>query len=212
MLKLKVIYKILKRKFNIMKYTKYIVFGLIGLAVLMLIGSYNGLASKAQMVDSSWAQVQTQYQRRMDLIPNLVSTVKAEANFEKSTLTDVINARANATKITLDSSVTNDPQKFAQMQQAQGQLSQALSKLMMVSEQYPNLKTNQQFAQLMDSLEGSENRIAYARDNYNKTVMDYNTSIVTFPSVIMARLMGYNKKEYFQADAAASSAPKVDFN
>lgn len=190
----------------------YIVYGIIALIIVIFIGSYNGLVSKAQVVDSSWAQVQTQYQRRMDLIPNLVSTVKAEANFEKSTLTDVINARASASKITLDSSVINDPAKFAQVQQSQGQLSQALGKLMMVSEKYPDLKSNQQFAQLMDSLEGTENRIAYSRDTYNKSVMSYNASTISFPTVIMAKLFGFSQKQYFQSDEGASKAPSVNFN
>lgn len=190
----------------------YIIWAIIGLIALFMIFSYNGLVGKSQAVDSSWAQVQTQYQRRMDLIPNLVSTVKGEANFEKSTLTDVINARASASKINLDSSVINDPEKFSQVQKSQGQLSQALGKLMMVSEQYPNLKTNQQFAQLMDSLEGSENRIAFARDNYNKSVMNYNASIISFPTVILAKMFNFSQKQYFQSDEGAAKAPSVSFN
>lgn len=189
----------------------YITGGIIGFIILFMIILYNGLVSSSQLVDSSWAQVQTQYQRRMDLIPNLVATVKAEANFEKSTLTDVINARASATKITLDASVVNDPEKFAQVQKAQGQLGTALGKLMMVSENYPNLKTNQQFAQLMDSLEGTENRIAYSRDTYNKSVMGYNASIISFPTVILAKMFNFNKKEYFQSDVGAEKAPSVQF-
>lgn len=189
----------------------YITGGIIGFIILFMIILYNGLVSSSQLVDSSWAQVQTQYQRRMDLIPNLVATVKAEANFEKSTLTDVINARASATKITLDASVVNDPEKFAQVQKAQGQLGTALGKLMMVSENYPNLKTNQQFSQLMDSLEGTENRIAYSRDTYNKSVMGYNASIISFPTVILAKMFNFNKKEYFQSDVGAEKAPSVQF-
>lgn len=189
----------------------YITGGIIGFIILFMIILYNGLVSSSQLVDSSWAQIQTQYQRRMDLIPNLVATVKAEANFEKSTLTDVINARASATKITLDASVVNDPEKFAQVQKAQGQLGTALGKLMMVSENYPNLKTNQQFAQLMDSLEGTENRIAYSRDTYNKSVMGYNASIISFPTVILAKMFNFNKKEYFQSDVGAEKAPSVQF-
>lgn len=189
----------------------YITGGIIGFIILFMIILYNGLVSSSQLVDSSWAQVQTQYQRRMDLIPNLVATVKAEANFEKSTLTDVINARASATKITLDASVVNDSEKFAQVQKAQGQLGTALGKLMMVSENYPNLKTNQQFSQLMDSLEGTENRIAYSRDTYNKSVMGYNASIISFPTVILAKMFNFNKKEYFQSDVGAEKAPSVQF-
>lgn len=189
----------------------YITGGIIGFIILFMIILYNGLVSSSQLVDSSWAQIQTQYQRRMDLIPNLVATVKAEANFEKSTLTDVINARASATKITLDASVVNDSEKFAQVQKAQGQLGTALGKLMMVSENYPNLKTNQQFSQLMDSLEGTENRIAYSRDTYNKSVMGYNASIISFPTVILAKMFNFNKKEYFQSDVGAEKAPSVQF-
>lgn len=190
----------------------YILYALIPLFLLLGVLNYNGLISKSQQVDSSWAQVQTQYQRRMDLIPNLVSTVKAEANFEKSTLTDVINARASASKVTLDASVVNDPAKFAAMQKSQGQLTQALGKLMMVSEQYPNLKTNQQFAQLMDSLEGTENRIAYARDNYNQTVMGYNSLVLSFPTVITAKMLNYSQKSYFQSDEGSAKSPSVNFN
>lgn len=190
----------------------YILYALIPLFLLLGVLNYNSLVSKSQYVDSSWAQVQTQYQRRMDLIPNLVSTVKAEANFEKSTLTAVIDARASASKVSLDASVVNNPEKFAAMQKSQGQLTQALGKLMMVSEQYPNLKTNQQFAQLMDSLEGTENRIAYARDNYNQTVMSYNSSILSFPTIITAKMLNYSLKSYFQSDEGSSKSPSVNFN
>lgn len=189
----------------------YLIYGIIGFVVVLFILLYNGLVSKSVAVDSAWAQVQTQYQRRVDLIPNLVSTIKAEANFEKSTLTEVINARASVSKINVDPNIVNDTNKFAQFQQAQGQLSQALGKLIMVSERYPELKTNQQFAQLMDSLEGTENRIAYSRDNYNQSVRSYNSSIISFPTVLIAKFFGYNKKEYFQSDIGANKVPEVKF-
>lgn len=165
----------------------------VGIIAFLCIISYKGLVLKSVAVDSAWAQVQTQYQRRVDLISNLVSTVKAEANFEKSTLTDVINARDSVSKINVDPNIINDTNKFSQFQQAQRQLSQALGKLIMVSEKYPELKTNQQFSQLMDSLKETESRIVYSRDNYNQTVRSYNSYVISFPTVIIAKSFGYNK-------------------
>lgn len=192
--------------------TKYVI-GLVALILLVAsVGSYNGLVKLSQAVDSSWAQVETQYQRRLDLIPNLVSTVKGEADFEKSTLTDVVNARAKATSITVDANTVNNPQQFAKYQQAQSELGSTLSRLMMVSERYPDLKSNQQFAQLMDELAGTENRIATSRRDYNNNVQQYNTTVQTLPTLIMARIGGFTIKPYFQADAQANVAPSVDFS
>ena len=178
---------------------------------LYLVSIYNGLVTQSQAVNSSWAQVQTQYQRRMDLIPNLVSTVKGEANFEKSTLIDVINARASATKVTLSPELLNNPDQFAQFQKTQGELGSALSRLMVIVEKYPDLKTNAQFAQLMDEIAGTENRIAVARRDFNNTVQGYDTSIARFPTNMFASYFGFLHKEYFQAEASAAQAPKVEF-
>lgn len=197
-----------------MSFAKYVGVGVVGVAVLVGltgVGSYNGLVAKEQGVEGAWAQVETQYQRRSDLIPNLVETVKGESNFEKSTLTDVINARANATKVTIDAKTIDNPEKFAQYQQAQAQVGSALARLMAVAENYPNLKSNQQYAQLMDEIAGTENRIAVARRDFNKDVQAYNTSIKTFPTVIVANMGGFTPKAYFESDKGAEKAPKVSF-
>jgi len=181
------------------------------LVALYVIGSYNSLVSQNQNVLSFWAQVQNQYQRRMDLIPNLVNTVKGEANFEKSTLTDVINARAKATQVTLSPEIINDQAKMNQFQQAQGQLGSSLSRLMVSVEKYPDLKSNQQFAQLMDEVAGTENRIAVSRRDFNNVVQTYNTTLLGFPKNIIAGMFGYKTKAYFQADQGAEKAPVVSF-
>ena len=182
------------------------------LLILYAVTSYNSLASKNQGVISSWAQVQNQYQRRMDLIPNLVNTVKGEAQFEKSTLSDVISARAKATQVTLSPELINDQAKLQQFQQVQGHLGSSLSRLMVTVEKYPDLKTNQQFAQLMDELAGTENRIAVARRDFNNTVQDYNTTLVTFPCNLIANMFAFKPKAYFQADQGADKAPTVNFS
>lgn len=188
-----------------------VVVGVFALAVLVGVGSYNGLVGKDQAVQQAWSQVETQYQRRSDLIPNLVEVVKGESEFEKSTLTAVIDARAAATKITIDASTIDSKEKLQAFQQAQGQVTSALSKLMAVAENYPNLKSNQQYAQLMDEIAGTENRIAVARRDYTKEVQQYNTSIKTFPTVIIANFGGFTPKAYFEADKGAEVAPKVSF-
>ena len=189
-----------------------IVLLVIGAAItLYLVSVYNGLVTQSQAVNSSWAQVQSQYQRRMDLIPNLVNTVKGASNFEKSTLIDVINARANATKITLSPELLNNPEQFSQFQKSQSELGSTLSRLMVTVEKYPELKTNQQFAQLMDEISGTENRIAVARRDFNNTVQGYDTSIARFPTNMIANHFGFKHKEYFQAEANANQAPKVEF-
>jgi len=188
---------------------------LIVLAVIIficLIGgcSYNGMVSKEEAVKAKWGAVQSQYQRRSDLIPNLVATVKGVANFEKSTLVEVTDARARATSIQVDPTKLN-PETIQKYQAAQGQLSSALSRLLVASERYPDLKANQNFSDLQASLEGTENRISVARMDFNSAVQDYNTTIRSFPAVITAKLFGFSEKGSFAADAAAQNAPKVSF-
>ncbi|HEX5551642.1 MAG TPA: LemA family protein [Chitinophagaceae bacterium] len=172
--------------------------------------SYNNMVSYNQDVQSRWGQVENQYQRRMDLIPNLVNTVKGAANFEKSTLTQVIQARASATQIKVDA---NDltPAKIQQFQAAQGQLSQALGRLMVVSERYPQLTATQNFKDLQAQLEGTENRIAVARMDFNNSVQTYNTAIKRFPAVLYAGMFGFETKGFFQSQAGANKAPNVNF-
>jgi LemA protein len=162
-------------------------------------------------VKAKFANVQSEYQRRSDLIPNLVSTVKGEANFEQSTLENVIKARASATQIKVD---PNDltPEKVQQFQQAQGQLSQALGRLLVVTENYPNLRANDAFRGLQVQLEGTENRIKVARNDYNTSVQEYNTSIRSFPNNIYAGWFNFSQKQPFQADPGAEKAPSVDFD
>lgn len=192
-------------------YGKWIAIGILVFAALSFIGGYNGLVSKDQTVEQAWSQVQTQYQRRTDLIPNLVSTVKGEANFEKSTLQAVIEARASATQVKVDANTVNNPEQLAKYQQAQGQLGAALGKLLMVTENYPSLKTNAQFAQLMDEIAGTENRIAVARRDFNKDVQEYNVATKSFPGVLFAKLFGFSEKSYFKADEGSDKAPQVSF-
>jgi LemA protein len=187
---------------------------IIGAVVLILgfmgCGGYNGMVKNDQEVKSSWAKVQSQYQRRLDLIPNLVSTVKGYAEFEKSTLTAVIEARASASKITVNADDLS-PEKLKQFQASQGQLSQALGRLMVVSEQYPNLKANDNFMSLQAELAGTENRIAVARNDFNDVVKMYNSSIKTFPAVLFSGMFGFKEKGFFEAEAAAEKAPSVKF-
>ena len=187
---------------------------IIGAVVLILgfmgCGGYNGMVKNDQEVKSSWAKVQSQYQRRLDLIQNLVSTVKGYAEVEKSTLTAVIEARASASKITVNADDLS-PEKLKQFQASQGQLSQALGRLMVVSEQYPNLKANDNFMSLQAELAGTENRIAVARNDFNDVVKMYNSSIKTFPAVLFSGMFGFKEKGFFEAEAAAEKAPSVKF-
>lgn len=175
------------------------------------ISSYNKLVSKNEGVNQQWGQVQNQYQRRMDLIPNLVNTVKGYAAHEKATLEGVINARSKATSIQLTPEALNDPKSVAKFQQVQGELSSALSRLMAVAENYPNLKANENFLQLQSQLEGTENRIARERQKYNDVVKDYNLSVKRFPSAIFAGMFGYRDKPYFEAKTGAENPPSVSF-
>ena len=179
---------------------------------IMVMGKYNTLVKLDQGVNQSWAQVQNVYQRRADLIPNLVKTVEGAANFEKSTLTDVVNARANATKITVDmSKAPTDPQQLAKFQQAQDALSSTLGRLLAVSERYPELKANSNFRDLQAQIEGTENRIAVARGDFNKAVQTYNVQVRSFPAVLYAGILGFNQRPFFSSAAGAETAPSVSF-
>src|ERR1043166_6491640 len=183
------------------------------IAALALGGSYNRLVRLQQTVDQSWAQVQNVYQRRADLIPNLVNAVSGAANFEKSTLTEVTNARASVGRVQLDpNKARTDAAQLQQFQQAQGQLSNALSRLLLVSEQYPELKANQNFLSLQSQLEGTENRISVERGNFNEAVKDYNTAVRSFPTVFFAGMLGFSPRPFFNAQPEAEKAPKVNFD
>lgn len=186
--------------------------GVIALLVFMGIGQYNSLVEQQQTVNQSWAQVENQYQRRADLIPNLVNTVKGAADFEQQTLTDVIEARSKASSIQVSAEDLDNPQKVQQFQQAQQQLSGALSRLLVTVEKYPELKANQNFRDLQVQLEGTENRISTERQRFNETVQNYNTSVQSFPTNIFAGLFGFGKKTYFEAEEGASEVPEVNFD
>jgi len=162
-------------------------------------------------VNNAWAQVSNQYQRRADLIPNLVETVKGYAKHERETLEAVIQARANATNLTVTPEVLNDPRAFSKFQQVQGEISSALARLMAVVENYPNLKANENFLSLQAQLEGTENRITVERQRFNETVQGFNTRIRRFPTNLFAGLFGFGKKAYFEAQEGAEVAPKVSF-
>jgi LemA protein len=177
-----------------------------------LVSGYNQLVGVAAATDTAWSQVQVQYQRRADLIPNLVKTVEGAANFEKSTLTDVVNARANATKVTIDmSKAPTDPQQLAKFQQAQDALSSTLGRLLAVSERYPELKANSNFRDLQAQIEGTENRIAVARGDFNKAVQTYNVQVRSFPALLYAGILGFNQRPFFSSAAGAETAPSVSF-
>jgi LemA protein len=192
---------------------------LVALAIIVLIfvaigfGSYNGLVKKAAAVDAQWAQVQNQYQRRTDLIPNLVQTVSGAANFEKSTLTEIAEARASVGKVTIDAkNAPTDAAQLAEYQKAQGQLGSALSRLLMVTENYPDLKSNLNFRDLQAQLEGTENRITVERGNFNTAVQAYNVTVKSMPTALYAGVMGFKEKPYFTAVAGAEKAPEVKFD
>lgn len=172
--------------------------------------NYNSLVEQQQSVDQAWAQVENQYQRRADLIPNLVNTVKGYSSHESETLQKVTEARAKATSITIDAENLNE-ETLAKFQEAQGELSQALKSLLAVTEAYPDLKANENFMNLQTQLEGTENRIATERMRYTEAVKEYNTSIKKFPTTIYAGWFGFKEKPQFKADAGASKAPEVQF-
>ncbi len=171
---------------------------------------YNSTVKLDENVKSKWGTVQTQYQRRADLIPNLVSTVKGAAKFEQGTLTAVTEARAKATQMTVKADDLS-PENIQKFQAAQGQLSQALGKLLSITENYPELRATQQFSDLSAQLEGTENRITVARKDFNDAVQEYNSKIRTFPNNLTAGMFGFKQKGYFEADATAKDAPKVEF-
>jgi len=188
---------------------------LLAVAALALSGcGYNAFQTLDEQVKAAWAEVTNQYQRRADLIPNIVATVKGEANFEQETLTRVIEARAKATSIQATPELINDPAAFEKFQQAQGQLSGALSRLLVVAEQYPNLRANQGFQDLRVQLEGTENRITVARNRYIKAVQDYNVQVRQFPANLTAMMFGYKVKPNFtvQNEAQISVPPAVNFD
>jgi LemA protein len=194
--------------------TKNITLIVIGALVLILgrtgCNGYNGLIVQDENVNNAWNKVQSDYQRRADLIPNLVNTVKGEANFEQGTLTKVIEARASATQMKIDPKDLT-PEKLEQFQAAQGQLSQALGRLLVVTENYPNLRANEAFRGLQAQLEGTENRIKTARNDFNDAVKDYNVKVRRFPMNIFAGFFGFRPKEGFKAEVGAEKAPDVKF-
>ncbi|AUX86033.1 LemA family protein [Acinetobacter tandoii] len=180
---------------------------------LMLTGcGYNTLQVKDEAVTASWSEVQNQYQRRADLVPNLVNVVKGYAKHEEQVLTEVTQARANVAGLKVDKEVLEDPALFQKYQEAQGQLTGALSRLIAVSENYPDLKANEQFRDLQVQLEGTENRIAVARNRYITTVQDYNAYVRQFPQVMTAKVIGMHTKPNFSAEQSAQTAPKVSFD
>ncbi len=188
--------------------------GLVFLLVLLFMWGknvYNSLVTLNEAVNQSWSQVENQYQRRADLIPNLVNTVKGYANFERGVLTDVTNARSKVGQLNVTKDVLDDPQAFQKFQSAQSELSGALSRLLVTVENYPDLKANENFLQLQAQLEGTENRISVERRRFNETVQSYNTTIKLFPNSIFANLFRFNEKQYFKATAGAETPPKVEF-
>ncbi len=193
--------------------------GLIALIVVAVIvlggffwvkGAYNSMVTQDEGVQAAWAQVENVYQRRADLIPNLVATVKGYAEHESETLENVVNARAKATQVTVDPSNLSE-EAIARYNEAQGELSSALGRLLLIQENYPDLKANQQFSELQAQLEGTENRIATERMKFNEAAKAYNTLIRKFPDNIIASMFGFEKKGYFEAQAGAETAPKVEF-
>ena len=193
---------------------KWIVIGVIIVIAFILYrmfaGSYNNMVQKGEEVSKQWAQVENVYQRRLDLIPNLVNTVKGYADFERETLSEVIEARASATQVKVDPDNLS-PEAIQQFQNAQGALSSALGRLMVVVERYPDLKANQNFLELQAQLEGTENRIAVERNRFNEVARDYNVYIKSFPQNLLAGMYGFEPKTFFEADAGASKAPQVRF-
>ena len=187
-----------------------IITALLAIAVLWVVNSYNHMVTAQEAVTTEWANVESQYQRRADLIPNLVATVKGYATHESETLENVVNARAKATQTTVD--IDNfSREEFEKYQEAQGELNSALGRLMMITENYPDLKANQNFCDLQEQLEGTENRIQVTRQAYNNTAKAYNTMIRRFPNNILSRMFGFDIVTYFHADVEAAKAPQVNF-
>ena len=195
-----------------MKKNKGLIITIVVIALVAIwgISSYNGLVSMDENVSNQWANVETQYQRRSDLIPNLVNTVKGYAKHESETLESVMAARSQATQVKIDPSNCT-PQQLAAYQKAQGDVTTALGKLLAITENYPDLKANQNFLELQSQLEGTENRINVARKDFNDSAKEYNTSLRRFPRNIIASMFGFEKRAYFEAEAGAEKAPKVEF-
>jgi|UniRef100_UPI0025E50C69 LemA protein len=195
-----------------MKKNKGLIITIVVIVLVALWGilSYNGLVGMDENVSNQWANVETQYQRRSDLIPNLVNTVKGYAKHESQTLEAVMAARSQATQVKIDPSNCT-PQQLAAYQKAQGDVTTALGKLLAITENYPDLKANQNFLELQSQLEGTENRINVARKDFNDSAKEYNTSLRRFPRNIIASMFGFEKRNYFEAEAGAEKAPKVEF-
>ena len=189
---------------------KIILMAVIAIFSLTSCSTYNGMVTKEEAVKSAWSNVETQYQRRADLIPNLVSTVKGYASHEESTLTAVVDARSKATSVNISMDELT-PEKLAEYQKAQSAVTSALGRLIAVSENYPELKAHQNFLELQAQLEGTENRITVARKGFNDATNDYNVTVRKFPANIVAMIFGFDQKPYFEADESASTAPKVEF-
>ena len=198
-----------------MKKALFITLGIIVLIVLcgalVFGGVYNKLVTKEEGVTSAWSQVENVYQRRLDLVPNLVATVKGYAAHEKETLQNVVEARSKISKINVSSEMLNNPDSLAKFQEAQTQLTSALSRLLVVVERYPDLKASQNFLELQTQLEGTENRITVERKRFNEAAQDFNAFRRRFPNVVVAGIMGFKNKAYFQADQDAKTAPQVKF-
>jgi hypothetical protein BACCOPRO_02968 len=182
--------------------------GVVLLLIMIVAGSYNSMVASRESVNTAWSKVESQYQRRSDLIPNLVNTVKGAANFEQETLTKVAEARAKATQIKVDA---NNPDDIAKFQQAQSEVSSSLSRLLAVAENYPQLKATENFRDLQSQLEGTENRITVARNDFNDVAKSYNTKVKSFPANLLAGMFGFKERLYFEADADAKKAPSVNF-
>lgn len=185
---------------------------LVGFAGCSGCSAYNNLVAEDETVEQSWNDVETYYQRRANLIPNLISTVQGQADFEQETLQNVIEARSQATSLELSADDLNDPVALQRFQQAQSQLGSALSRLLAVSERYPELRANEGFLRLQDQLEGAENRIATAVRDYNAAVASYNSEVRSFPTNIVAGVTGFERREGFEADPDAEEVPEVDFD
>jgi len=196
-----------------MKLRKLALTGIIVLACFSAYGcGYNSLVQMDEKVNQAWAQVENQYQRRADLIPNLVKTVQGYAEFEKGVLVEVTELRSKVGQIKLSAEDLSDEQKFRQFQEAQDQLSGALSRLLVVAENYPQLKANENFLALQTQLEGTENRIAVERKKFNEAVQEYNTSIRSFPTLITAKIFGFKEKQYFKSQPGTDKVPDVNFD
>ena len=193
-----------------MKKSTWIILGVVALVIIWAVGSYNGLVTKDEKVSEAWANVETVYQRRADLIPNLVNTVKGYAAHEQETLQSVTNARANATNITIDPS-TATAEDMKRFMAAQQEVGSALGRLIAIAENYPDLKANQNFLELQKQLEGTENRISTERRKYNETVKSFNASIRRFPTNLIAGMFGFEKRSMFEAQEGAEVAPVVEF-